>query len=185
MNIFALSTDPIQSAEMMCDKHVVKMIIETAQLLSTAHRILDGEEYVDRTANGRRIKRWLHPNSNMESTLYKASHINHPSAVWARKSNNNYNWLYCHFDALCREYTYRYGKIHLTEEKLLDILKNPPDNIAIGHLTELPQAMPDKYKGVYYVDAYRRYYVGDKIGFAKWTRRDTPDWWSDPTYQYL
>ena len=96
MNIFALSTDPIQSAEMMCDKHVVKMIIETAQLLSTAHRILDGEEYTDRTANGRRIKRWLHPNSNMESTLYKASHINHPSAVWARKSNNNYNLSLIH-----------------------------------------------------------------------------------------
>ena len=65
MNIFALSKDPIESAKMMCDKHVVKMIIETAQLLSTAHRILDGEEYVDRTVNGRRIKRWLHPNSNM------------------------------------------------------------------------------------------------------------------------
>jgi len=67
MNIFALSDCPKRSAEMMCDKHVVKMIIETAQLLSTAHRMLDGEQYTDRTANGRRIKRWLHSNSNMEA----------------------------------------------------------------------------------------------------------------------
>ena len=185
MNIFGLSTDPIESAEMMCDKHIVKMIVESAQLLSTAHRIVDGVEYYDKSKNNRRIKRWKHPDYLLEKTLYQTVSWNHPSAVWARKSNNNYNWLFCHFDALCREYTYRYGKIHSTEERLLDVLKNPPTSIAIGPLTPLPQAMPDKYKGVYYVDAYRRYYVGDKIGFAKWTRRDAPDWWGDPTYQYL
>lgn len=186
MNIFALSPDPVESAEMMCDKHIVKMVIETAQLLSTAHRMLDGKEYIDRTANGRRIKRWLHPNSNIEATLYKASHINHPSAIWTRMSDKNYNWLYSHFKALCQEYTYRYGKIHLTEVKLLDILENTPENITLGNLTTLPQAMPDKYKSEHYVDAYRRYYIGDKNGFAKWTKRPTPNWWSNSaSYQYV
>lgn len=185
MNIFALSTDPLESARMMCDKHVVKMIIETAQLLSTAHRMIDGVEYTDRTTNGRRIKRWLHPNPNLEATLYKASHINHPSAVWTRTSNNNYNWLYHHFYGLCHEYTYRYGKIHLTQTKLLDILENVPYNIPVGYLTNIPQAMPDKYKGEWFVKAYRKYYVGEKYGFAKWTKRPQPSWWDDPTYQQV
>ena len=186
MNIFALSDCPKRSAEMMCDKHVVKMIIETAQLLSTAHRMLDGEQYTDRTANGRRIKRWLHSNSNMEATLYKASHINHPSAVWARKTSKNYRWLYDHFKALCSEYTYRYGKVHLTEEKLLDILSVLPKNIPLGEETIMPQAMPDKYKTSYVVDAYRRYYIGEKNGFAKWTKRPIPDWWNNSaSYQHV
>ena len=85
MNIFYLHKDPEISAKMHCDKHVVKMIIEYAQLMSTAHRILDGEEYEGRTKIGRRIRRWKHPNKNIENTIYKASHINHPSAVWARE----------------------------------------------------------------------------------------------------
>ena len=78
MNIFYLHEDPDVSAKMHCDKHVVKMIIEYAQLMSTAHRILDGEEYEGRTKIGRRIRRWKHPNKNVENTIYKASHINHP-----------------------------------------------------------------------------------------------------------
>ena len=86
MNIFNLHEDTKKSAQMHCDKHVVKMIIEYAQLMSTAHRILDGVEYEDRTKNNRRIRRWKHPNANVENTLYKASHINHPSAIWTRES---------------------------------------------------------------------------------------------------
>ena len=92
MNIFYLHKDPEISAKMHCDKHVVKMIIEYAQLMSTAHRILDGDEYEGRTKIGRRIRRWKHPNKNIENTIYKASHINHPSAVWARESVANYIW---------------------------------------------------------------------------------------------
>ena len=95
MNIFYLHKDPeIISAKMHCDKHVVKMIIEYAQLMSTAHRILDGDEYEGRTKIGRRIRRWKHLNKNVENTIYKASHINHPSAVWTRESVANYIWLY-------------------------------------------------------------------------------------------
>ena len=69
MNIFYLHKDPEISAKMHCDKHVVKMIIEYAQLMSTAHRILDGDEYEGRTKIGRRIRRWKHPNKNIENTL--------------------------------------------------------------------------------------------------------------------
>ena len=114
MNIFYLHPEPRTCAEMHVDKHVVKMIIEYAQLLSTAHRILDGEEYID-ASSGRRIKRWRLADDAMEQNLYKASHINHPSAVWVRQSNNNYTWLFCLFTELLQEYTYRYGKHHATE----------------------------------------------------------------------
>lgn len=94
MNIFLLHENPTICAEMHCDKHVVKMVIEYAQLMSTAHRVLDGDLYEDRTAAGRRIKRWLHPNAQMENTLYKASHINHPDGIWTRNSDANYRYLY-------------------------------------------------------------------------------------------
>ena len=113
MNIFILDEDPVKAAEYHCNKHVVKMIIEYAQLLSTAHRVIDGVEYEDKTANGRRIKRWkMVKNPNMENTLYKAAMINHPSAVWVRQSSRHYKWLYRLFMWLCVEYTYRYGKHH-------------------------------------------------------------------------
>ena len=72
MNKLNLHEDPEVSAKMHCEKHVVKMIIEYAQLMSTAHRMLDGVEYEDKTKNGRRIRRWKHPNANVENTLYKA-----------------------------------------------------------------------------------------------------------------
>ena len=163
---------------MMCDKHVVKMIVETAQLLSTAHRILDGQLYLDKTKNNRKIKRYLLSDTR-EETLYKASHINHHCNIWTRQTNNNYIWLYCHFDALCEEYTFRYKKIHATEQKLLDILSMLPYNINIGYLTPIPQAMPDQYKQPSTVDAYRAYYLGEKYGFAKWTKREIPDWWQN------
>jgi len=90
MNIFYLHEDVKTCAMMHNDKHCVKMIIEYAQLLSTAHRVLDGEEYYDRTANNRRIKRWRMSDDIMENGLMKASHVNHPSNKWLRKSKANY-----------------------------------------------------------------------------------------------
>jgi len=180
MNIFALSSSPIDSAQMMCDKHVVKMIIETAQLLSTAHRVLDGSSYIDKTGK-RSIKRWDHffDLKFPDRPLYKATHINHPSAIWARQTNNNYNWLFCHFEALCKEYTHRYKKIHATEKKLLDILRGLPHNIPTGALMPIPQAMPDQYKQASTIEAYRAYYKGEKAKFAKWTNREIPYWWEN------
>ena len=96
MNIFYLDKDPILAAEMSCDKHVCKMIIESAQMLSTAHRIIDGTEYYGKTANGRKIKRWKHPDKNLEASLYLASHVKHPSTIWVMQSAYNYIWLYRH-----------------------------------------------------------------------------------------
>ena len=177
MNIFYLHKDPEISAKMHCDKHVVKMIIEYAQLMSTAHRILDGDEYEGRTKIGRRIRRWKHPNKNIENTIYKASHINHPSAVWARTSVANYVWLYNLFEKLCDEYTFRYGKKHSVEDRLpyLNIIPNNinPDT----RLTEMPQCMPDYCKIPNQpIAAYKNYYIKEKVRFATWKNRSVPLW---------
>lgn len=92
MNIFYLHNDPTECAKLHADKHVVKMILEYAQLLSTAHRILDGHEVIEQTANGRRIKRWK-LESDLDKVLYKSTHSNHPSAIWVRQNQQNYIWL--------------------------------------------------------------------------------------------
>jgi hypothetical protein len=179
MNIFALDSDPVVAAQQHCDKHVVKMIIEYAQLMSTAHRVYDGTLYQGRTKNGRNIKRWLMPDEVLENVVYKASHVNHPSGIWCRQTSANYDYLYTMWKALCEEYTLRYGRIHLTQEKLDDILCNRPKNIPNGNLTELPQAMPDDAKLPNVVEAYRNYYREYKKDFARWTKRQIPEWFND------
>jgi hypothetical protein len=176
MNIFYLDNNVKTCAEYHNDKHVVKMILEYAQLLSTAHRMLDGDEYVD-ASSGRRIKRWRLENESMENILYKASHINHPSAVWVRQSNNNYNWLMCLFQDLLQEYTHRYGKIHATD-RLVYWLRQPPANIPVGYFTQPTPAMPDEYKVPDSIQSYRNYYIGAKKTMAKWKNRPIPEWWS-------
>lgn len=174
MNIFYLDEDPVIAAQMHCDRHTVKMIIEYAQIMSTAHRVLDGDLYEDRTANNRRIKRWRLSDNHMENVVYKASHINHPSTKWTRASDSNYQFVYDMFVALCDEYTHRYGRVHLTEEKLKDILQHLPNNIPSADFVEPPQAMPDDVKDSVVVDAYQNYYRVYKKDFAKWTDRETP-----------
>ena len=94
MNIFYLDRDPKQCAEWHIDKHVSKMLIEYAQLMSTAHRVLDGEQYTDLSKTGRKVKRWKLSNPNADNTIYLACHVNHPSAIWVRQSISHYNWLY-------------------------------------------------------------------------------------------
>ncbi len=173
MNIFYLDKDPKIAARLHCDKHVVKMIIEYAQLMSTAHRMLDGEHYID-ASSGRRIQRWR-LSGNAEATLYKASHVNHPSAIWTRESAYNYHFLYKLFCSLCDEYTRRYGRVHATDEKLREILALPPKNIPINkRFFAPPQAMPDDVKVEDCVEAYQNYYREYKKTFAKWTDRPTP-----------
>ena len=115
MNIFYLDKDPVIAAQMSCDKHCVKMILESAQMLSTAHRVLDGDKYAD------------------DVGLYKMAHKNHPSTIWVRSSSANYDWLWKHMRALMREYTHRYGKIHATE-RLNEPLAKLPTNINFGNL---------------------------------------------------
>jgi hypothetical protein len=183
MNVFYLDKNPLDAAQYHCDKHVVKMIIEYAQLMSTAHRILDGELYNDKTANGRNIKRWRLKDER-EGHLYKASHINHPSAVWCRASAENYFWLFELFMNLCEQYTIRYGKVHKTQE-LMNQLIEVPKNIAHSGFTEPPPAMPDycKIKNNS-VASYRKYYIEEKKRFATW-KTSTPKWFLKEEYASL
>ena len=180
MNIFALHLEPKLCAEMHVDKHVVKMILEYSQLLSTAHRVLDGQQYID-DSSGRRIKRWKLTNSFAgDKLLYKATHINHPSAIWARESKANYQWLAYLLVELCKEYTHRYGKVHKCEEiGLVKWLVNCiPENIATKPFTQPTPAMPDQYKVKGdSVKSYRNYYIGDKARMASWKGRSQPNWW--------
>lgn len=179
MNIFYLSEDPRIAAIEHVDRHVVKMILETAQLLCTAHRILDGVEQVvpKKTKNGNCTKAVVYSlDSQKDSLLYKTTHKNHPCAIWARQNINNYMWLYQLFVELCNEYTFRYGKTHRTDFLLRTVLATPPHNITKSAFTNPPQAMPDQYKHSNPVVAYRQYYIGAKKDFAKWSSRPTPNW---------
>lgn len=159
MNIFYLDDDFKTCARFHADRHVVKMVLEYAQLLSTAHRELDGEE-------------------NVNPILYKSTHKNHPCAIWARQTSDNYGMLYGMFYHLSKEYEYRYGKIHLSYVKLKYVLDLLPKNIPNAGPTELPQCMPDEYKVVGDpLQAYRNYYIGAKSNIAKWTKRSIPEWY--------
>jgi hypothetical protein len=176
MNIFFLDRNPEVCAQMHCDKHVVKMIIEYAQLMSTAHRMLDGKQVVE-TVKGRKLKRWMIDDPRND-VLYKASHVNHPSAVWVRASASNYLWLYNMWSHLLREYTFRYGRRHETE-KLFFALARQPNNISVSGWSDPPPAMPDDCKiPKDSLASYRNYYLLKKSHFAKWTKRNVPAWYS-------
>ena len=161
MNIFYLDKDINKAAEYHNDKHCVKMILEYAQLLCTAHWELDVSNTVMNNPLG----------------LYKATHKNHPSAIWVRESKANYEYLYKLFNALCNEYTHRYDKIHLTYKKLHNVLATPPQNIPDKEFTQPTPAMPDDVKNSDSLKAYRDYYKKYKNHIAVWTKRDTPSWY--------
>jgi hypothetical protein len=173
MNIFYLHNDPKTCAEMHVDKHCVKMILEYAQLLSTAHRVLDGTLNVGLSASGRKKTSYVLMDQR-ESVLYSATHINHPSAIWVRQSDKNYAWLYRMFGALMDEYTYRYGKTHACE-RLATALSHRPKNIPKGEFTEPTPAMPDHYKvSGDSIQSYHNYYLGDKTRMFSWKNRSQP-----------
>ena len=184
MNIFYLDNDPKICAEMHNDKHCIKMILEYAQLLSTAHRVLDGTQSVGLSATGRKQTRYVLPDSR-ESILYSATHINHPSGVWVRQSIYNYMWLSNLLKELCKEYTYRYGKVHKCErdglvERLWEMV---PDNIPYSDFTEPTPAMPDEVKiAGDSLASYRNYYINNKQHLASWkgkvNSRTVPEWFN-------
>lgn len=157
------------------------MIVESAQLLSTAHRMLDGELYYEKSKNNRNIKRWKLPDYR-EDILYKAGFFNHPCSIWVRESSNNYGWLYSMFAFLCDEYTYRYGKIHKTDEKLKVSLAFHPVNINKGDMTTVALAMPDYCKMDNPVESYRKYYMQEKTSMLNWKKREKPYWVTDSKY---
>jgi len=178
MNVFYVHSDPKTCAEMHCDKHVVKMIIEYAQLLSTAHRMLDGEMYEGKTKTGRKATRYrLH--DEREDVLYMASHMKHPDEIWIKKSRAHYQWVYDLFEHLCDEYTHRYGKIHMTDSKLREALRQAPNNIPEADWQDPPQCMPEHCKQNDAISAYRQYYIIEKKRFAKWTSRAVPLWYKE------
>ena len=166
MNIFYLSSCPQEAAESHNDKHCVKMILESAQMLSTAHRELDGD---------------------VPDILYKSAHKNHPSTIWARSSKQHYDWLYRLFRQLSAEYTLRYSKsgnwgrdlkVHKTWNKLGKILKTAPKNIKDNGWVDPPQCMPDHCKKPDTIDAYRNYYLTEKASFSTWNYTNKPTWWT-------
>ena len=157
MNIFYLDRDPVQCAMMHCDKHVVKMILEYAQLLSTAHHVIDVEPRID---------------------CYRATHKNHPSAVWARDNRSNYHWLWKLLDNLLVEYNFRYGKTHKTESSgIFENLRKLPYELPGGKFTDPPQCMPDYCKAPDAVIGYRNYYIKEKSYMARWKNTDSPLWY--------
>jgi hypothetical protein len=159
MNIFYFSECPITSAKAQPDKMLVKMPLETAQMLCTAHRIVGSEDYCN------------------EHGLYKKAYWNHPCTVWASSSKLNYLWLYTHFIALGCEYKFRYGREHASITKLKEPLKRIP-NITKKRMTPPAQAMPDEYKNNNPIKAYRDYCINEKH-YAKWEKgRAKPDWWT-------
>ena len=181
MNIFYLHSDPKTCAEYHVDRHAVSQIKEYAQLLSTAHRLIDGKQSVALSKSGRRQQVWTLDDSEMEQIIYKATHVNHPSAKWARQCAMNYTWLMELWLCLMDEYTHRYGKHHACE-RLIPYLCQLPKKISTAYPFSPPwRAMPDEYKlpkttENYAVESYRAYYLGAKQHILKWKNRPVPDW---------
>lgn len=195
MNVFFLDECPIKAAQYQCDKHVVKMILETAQMLSTAHRVLDGKQLVS-PKTGKPLQQFDHPLWHEE--LYKCAHINHPSTKWIRASAGNYSWAYQHFRALCNEYTYRYGKVHESERKLLDILNflpsklegtelkaNLDDRASIAINDDLDKAW-DFRSASTVIEVYRRYYLYKTavVSPFNYTKRSVPEFMLEFGYDF-
>jgi hypothetical protein len=165
MNIFITNACPVQSAQDHVNAHLLKQILESAQLLSTAHVVLDGNQ-----------------------VAYKATHQNHPSAIWTRQSKANYLWLFEHFKALCDEYEYRTGKVHKSIEHLKTLSKTP---VSIDHnpLSEFVFVGPDEFrmKSLTCVHGAYKLYLKNKYEEwqvrtnkrqmpVSWGKRNVPDW---------
>lgn len=151
MNIFTVETCPVRSAQALCDKHVVKMPVETAQMLSTAVVRHGG------------------------TSTYRPTHSRHPCTVWAGDSRQNFRWLVVHGMALCHEYTARYGKVHKSQA----VIQACNDQAQLLPLSpgfvDQPICMPDEYRRDSVVESYREFYRGAKSHFATW-KRNRPEW---------
>ena len=148
MNIFALNINPSIASQMHTDKHIVKMPLETAQLLCTAQ------------------------NLNGIAGRYKSTHINHPCSIWTRQSLSNYKWLGELGLELCKEYTFRYNKVHACEKVIKECLINLPSIQDIG-LTPFATAMPDECKVENDpIQSYKNYYLTHKTHLFSWKNRN-------------
>jgi hypothetical protein len=180
MNIFVLDSNPVKAAIQQCDKHVVKMVLESAQMLCTAHRLLDGTMQWGKSASGRKMKHWILDDPDKDAAFYKAVHCAHPCTLWTMESIENYEWHHAHFNALCEEYTRRYGKVHMCETKLLELLIDPPANIPQIPQTRFKLAMGAAPQCMHPEDpvrSYREFYQTKQERFSMtWTKREVPTW---------
>jgi hypothetical protein len=181
MNLFVLSECPVEAAQLQCNAHVTKMCVESAQMLSTAHRMLDGYLEKRPSKSGKRLSNyWVHPNDQLEAILYKAVHHHHPCTVWTMQTSANYKWHYKHFVALADEFEYRYGKTHGSFVLLKDILTKLPSNIPDGGQTIWPLAMKSNPECMFEDDvvrSYRAFYQTKQARFKmEWKYRDAPKW---------
>lgn len=154
MNIFALDKSPRLAAQYQADVHVVKMVLESAQLLCSP----------------------FEPGK----APYKRTHYNHPCAKWVRESENNYIWLVNHAWALAEEFEFRYQKKHKSH-KVIDWCALNAYQLKLPQIIMTPfaQAMPDQYKHTDAIVAYRNYYIGAKQNISKWNKgRNKPDWYN-------
>lgn len=193
MNIFIYDKVISENVKMYPDKHVVKMILETAQLLSTAYRISNGKK-IKAIVNGK-FKNWYLIDSDeyrlenttvviTKTTVYAATHINHPCALWARASKSNFQYLLNLYHALISEWNYRYqhNKVHKSNECIF-IIESDIINIKEKYLTDFAQAMPEQYRDKDVTKAYRDYFNGEKQHLAYWKNRPKPDWYM-PKYKF-
>lgn len=175
MNIFRVDNDPVLAAQALVDRHVVKMIVESAQLLSTAHRVLDGTPMKFKNDKGKIVEKLVLADGR-EEVFYKTTHRNHPSAIWCRTSVCNYTWLADHFYALLMEYEYRYERRHKCFDMYF-LLQSPPLNLKEWNETPIAQCMPDEYKiSNDPLTNYRQYYIIGKKHLHKWKKRQPPEW---------
>ena len=155
MNIFVLDTNADKAARYQCDRHVVKMVLESTQLLMNCY----------------------------DDAPYKRTHYNHPCSVWVRESYQNYQWLLEHAFSLASEYTARYNREHACYQKLLWVSWKNPNLPDIGQ-TPFVLCMPEKYKiSGDAVASYRNFYNKDKSRFAKWKHGNVPEWFVNESYQ--
>ena len=171
MNIFVLDENPAVAAQMMCDKHIPKMLVESAQMMASALRRHGlGDEDLPLTRRG---------------TPYKGGYTHHPCTRWAGDSYENFMWLYQHAEAISSEYIKRFGKRHLTRRAIREMNETfHKYSFAFNKngLTPFAQAMPNQYKNTDAVKAYRDYYKADKAYFAKWEKgTPAPNWWRGVT----
>jgi len=152
MNIFILDKDPKKAAKQQIDKHVVKMPLETAQMLCSA-LIRHGKK----------------------DTPYRQAHKNHPCTLWVGETRSNFLWMIEHGIALSEEYTRRYGRRHKSQD-VIEWCQKYLENIPEGKQTTFAQAMPEQYRDKNPVVAYRNYYLGDKAHIAAW-KQNKPAWW--------
>ena len=184
MNIFLLSLNPEEAAEFHCDKHVIKMILETTQLLYMCWAYFDENNWRDnleiQLTENKTMKEMKENNQKVNFSTYKCGkgHMNHPCSKWLRESSQNYKWL-CELGLkLCEEKAHRWpkNKKHGSQGHLEVLSNNIPKGLKDLETNSYALAMPEECKLDNAVESYRKYYILHKQHIYKWTNRKNPFW---------